>query len=279
MANLNFSLILVIIVALTGIITLADKLFWAPKRRKAVKNYQEKTGDVHDKHVLHSLKSAPGIVETSTSIFPVLLIVLLVRSFLFEPFQIPSGSMIPTLKIGDFILVNKFNYGLRLPVTGTKILSIGKPKRGDVMVFKFPKNPKIDYIKRVIGLPGDHIRYKDKTLYVNGHKVPEKFVASMQDNYDPRQKTAPEFKLSREALGSHHFQIRTYPGTPQAQKTEWIVPEGMYFVMGDNRDKSYDSRYWGFVPEKNIVGKAVYIWMNWPHWYQLPSFKYNGIIP
>ena len=277
MDNLNFSLILVTVVAVTGITALIDWFFLAPKRRKAVANYQS-TVVGSDENVVSKLKTAHGFIDLCTSIFPVLLIVLLVRSFLFEPFQIPSGSMIPTLKIGDFIIVNKFDYGLRLPVTGTKIFSVGEPRHGDVMVFKFPKNPKIDYIKRVIGLPGDHIRYQDKTLYVNGQAVPSKLLASMQDSYDPKKGQAPTFKLSSESLGAHKFNIQTYPGSPQAKKTEWVVPKGMYFVMGDNRDKSYDSRFWGFVPEENIVGKAVYIWMNWPHWYQLPSFKYNGTI-
>ena len=274
MANFNFSLILVLVVFITGVLTLLERWIWAPKRRQAVARYRDE--NLHpQEQIIHKLSKPNGLLENCVSVFPVLLIVLLLRSFLVEPFQIPSGSMIPTLKVGDFILVNKYTYGLRLPVIGTKIVSIGEPKRGDVMVFRFPPNPKIDYIKRIIGLPGDRLRYKNKQLYVNEKQVDTTFIASMRDDYDPKSGQIPIFDLYHATIDTHTFEIRTYPQAAQSknQSTEWIVPKGMYFVMGDNRDKSYDSRFWGFVPEQNIVGRAFYIWMNWPHWYQLPSFK------
>ena len=278
MGNINFSLILVIAVATTGIVALLDYLLFRPKRKARVDSYLMEAGDNVDVNVVNKLKKIPVGVQECRSFLPILLIVLIIRSFIIEPFQIPSGSMIPTLKIGDFILVTKFNYGLRLPVLGNKILSVGEPKRGDVVVFKFPGDPKVDYIKRVIGLPGDVIRYQDKKLSVNGKPVPAELVAEMKDEYDPELGTTPEFGVYKQTLDDHNFEIRRYSEISQVQQVEWTVPENMYFVMGDNRDRSYDSRYWGFVPESNLVGKAVYIWMNWPHWYQLPGFKNNGAI-
>ncbi len=276
MANINFSLILVIIVVVTGAIWILDKCILAPKRRRSVNRHNAETEI--DPEIITKLSKSNGFIEFCVTVFPVLLVVFIVRSFIFEPFQIPSGSMIPTLKVGDFILVNKFNYGLRLPVTNTKFLAVGEPKRGDVIVFRFPKNHSVNYIKRVIGLPGDNIRYRDKVLTVNGVTVKTDFIGFMQDSYDPKEERAPVYKLSNQSVGKHHFQIHTYPGKNQADPTQWTVPKGMYFVMGDNRDKSYDSRFWGFVPESDIIGKAIYVWMNWPRWYQLPVFKYNGTI-
>ncbi|MGB1272303.1 MAG: signal peptidase I, partial [Endozoicomonas sp.] len=192
--------------------------------------------------------------------------------FLFEPFQIPSGSMIPTLAVGDFILVNKYDYGLRLPVVGTNVLPVGDPKRGDVMVFKQPGKESINFIKRVIGLPGDVVRYSGKRLTVNGQPVPEEFLAQLSDERSV-------YRLYRESAEGKQYQVRKEltSNDPRAEGM-WTVPQGMYFVMGDNRDRSNDSRYWGYVPEHNIVGKAVYIWMHWPSWTSLPSFKNNGVI-
>ena len=269
--DINFPLLLVLSVFITGLIALADRALLLPRRRSAVARYIDQGGSSSDS-AIEALEKEPAVVETSKSIFPVLALVLVLRSFLFEPFQIPSGSMIPTLEVGDFILVNKFDYGLRLPVTGTKVLSIGEPQRGDVMVFKQPGRENINFIKRVIGLPGDTIRYSGKRLTVNGQPVPEEFVAQLSDERSI-------YRLYKEGPAGDEHQIRKdlTINDPRAEGI-WDVPEGMYFMMGDNRDRSNDSRYWGFVPEKNIVGKAVYIWMHWPSWTQLPNFKNNGVI-
>lgn len=269
--DINFPLLLVIAVAVTGVIALADKLVLQPRRRAAVADYKAGLIGDADPEVIKTLERQPSLIETSVSIFPVLAIVLVLRSFLFEPFQIPSGSMIPTLEVGDFILVNKFDYGLRLPVTGTKIWSNNEPQRGEVMVFKEPQNPNINFIKRVVGVPGDEIRYVNKQLTINGERVDGKLVANLNDG-NP-------YSLFTETIGDSTHQIRkdTNLRSMMAEGI-WRVPEGMYFMVGDNRDRSNDSRYWGFVPEKNIVGKAVYIWMHWPSWTKLPNFKNNGMI-
>lgn len=236
---MNFPLILVILTAVTGLIWLIDRLFF--NRRRA-----------SDRD--------PLLVDYAKSFFPVLLIVLVLRSFIFEPFRIPSGSMIPTLLIGDFILVSKFSYGLRLPVINKKILDTGEPIRGDVAVFRYPKNPAQDYIKRVVGLPGDTIAYKEKTLYLNGEEV----VISGGEPYK-RQGSGdiyPGVARYQEQLGdvTHDLLVtETVGSTDQV----WEVPEGHYFMVGDNRDNSLDSRSWGFVPEENLVGRAKYVWMHW----------------
>ncbi|WP_330926350.1 signal peptidase I [Candidatus Sororendozoicomonas aggregata] len=273
---MNFPLLLVLAVFITGLIALLDRLWLRPRRRKAVDSYKASVdGDKIDQAVVAKLEKEAGFIETAKSIFPVLALVLVLRSFLFEPFQIPSGSMIPTLEVGDFILVNKYEYGLRLPVTGTKILSMNEPERGDVMVFKEPMNPSINFIKRVIGLPGDTITYFNKQLTINGKVVPQQFVAQLSDD-------SGVYRLYDETIDGdgdgkvHH--IRREPGIPSMKEGVWEVPADSYFVMGDNRDRSNDSRYWGFVPERNIVGKAVYIWMHWPKWTDLPSFKNNRVI-
>jgi len=202
----------------------------------------------------------PVLVEYARSFFPIILVVLLVRSFVVEPFRIPSGSMMPTLLIGDFILVNKFDYGLRLPVLNNKVLSIGEPHRGDVIVFRYPENPSVDFIKRVVGVPGDHLVYKDKVLYINGKKMPQKFLHTyIGDGSGAVMNGARELQ---EKLGTVKHDILTLPNRMEGNFT-FDVPPGQYFVMGDNRDDSRDSRYWGTVPEKNLVGKAFLIWMNW----------------
>ena len=248
--DINFPLLLVLAVFITGFIALIDRVLLLPKRRAAVARFVDQVGDDTDPSAREELEKEPAIVETSKSIFPVLLVVLVLRSFLFEPFQIPSGSMIPTLEVGDFILVNKFDYGLRLPVSGTKILSLGDPQRGDVMVFKQPGQEHINFIKRVIGLPGDTVRYSGKRLWVNGKEVPQEFVAQLADSRSM-------YRLYKEGHEGKQYEIRKelMLNDPRAEGI-WEVPEGMYFTMGDNRDRSNDSRYWGFVPEKNIVGKA-----------------------
>lgn len=201
----------------------------------------------------------PVLVEYARSFFPVLLAVLLLRSFLFEPFRIPSGSMLPTLEIGDFILVNKFDYGLRLPVLHSKILEIGKPQRGDVVVFRYPDNPKVDYIKRLIGLPGDVVEWDNKELKINGTPLTREAVGQYTA-LDQNNVEHDTFRLMEDLLGVRH-DILILPGT-MGRQGSMTIPEGHYFVMGDNRDMSNDSRYWGLVPEGNLVGKATYIWMH-----------------
>jgi signal peptidase I len=207
-----------------------------------------------------SLSEEPLLVEYARSFFPVVLIVLLLRSFLFEPFRIPSGSMMPTLLVGDFILVNKFSYGMRLPVLNTKIVEFGEPQRGDIVVFRFPKQPSVDYIKRVIGLPGDRIAYFDKKLLVNGQPAKQVSLGRYQGVGQGVDMTGAE-QFSEDLIGiEHSILIRHGVNTVE---DVFVVPPGHYFVMGDNRDNSNDSRYWGFVPEGNLVGKAFFIWMNW----------------
>ena len=199
------------------------------------------------------------IVVFLAEFFPVLLLVFVLRSFVVEPFRIPSGSMLPTLEIGDFILVNKFSYGLRMPVFNTTLLDLGSPERGDVMVFRYPRNTRTDYIKRVIGLPGDRIAYYRKQLYINGQPVPKEMLPDLPDD----QSLAPSLYWYRESLDEVEHDIWIHSDRSAVIQNSWQVPEGHYFVMGDNRDNSEDSRYWGFVPEKNLVGKAFLVWMNW----------------
>lgn len=235
---MSFPLFLVIITFVTGIYWLIDSLFFAKKR----------TGD------------EPVLVEYARSFFPVLFIVLVLRSFLFEPFRIPSGSMIPTLLVGDFILVSKFSYGVRLPVVHTKILDTGKPEKGDVAVFRFPRDPKIDYIKRVVGVPGDTVTLRGKKLLINGEAVnyseDQPYVLPGTDDI-----MIGMVRRTEDLDGVVHDILVDNTGGLSEQS--WIVPEGMYFMLGDNRDRSNDSRFWGFVPEENLVGKAKYIWMHW----------------
>ncbi|QWF69589.1 signal peptidase I [Methylomonas paludis] len=202
----------------------------------------------------------PILVEYARSFFPVVFIVLILRSFLFEPFRIPSGSMMPTLLVGDFILVNKFSYGVRLPVLNTKIVELEEPKRGDIVVFRFPKQPEVDYIKRVIGLPGDRIAYFNRKLYINGQPAPQVSLGRYQGVGQGTNMTGAEH-LTEDLLGIEHSILVN--AKVSSVEDVFVVPEGQYFVMGDNRDNSNDSRYWGTVPEANLVGKAFFIWMNW----------------
>ncbi|WP_227368425.1 signal peptidase I [Halomonas sp. M20] len=260
---MDFSLLLVVAVAVTGLVWLLDILWWRPKRRAKLAKATSEHGTALDDATRRKLGKEPWPVDYARSFFPVLFIVLLLRSFLVEPFQIPSGSMRPTLEIGDFILVNKFTYGLRLPVTHTEIVDLDEPERGDVMVFRFPQDTSVNFIKRVVGLPGDRIRYENKQLYVNGEPVPKELI-------DANPEKAPGEKLFDEQLGERLHDIYNNPLDPGPQLREVIVPDGHYFMMGDNRDHSNDSRYWGFVPEENIVGKAFAVWMHWDG--GLPSF-------
>ncbi|MFB0932976.1 MAG: signal peptidase I, partial [Pseudomonadales bacterium] len=211
----------------------------------------------------------PIYVEYSVSFFPVLLIVLVLRSFIAEPFQIPTGSMIPTLKVGDFIVVNKYAYGIRLPVIGTKIFDIDEPKNGDVMVF-IPPHEDQYFIKRVVGIPGDRVRYEDKVLFINGVEQVQKFVAKIPPN-------KPRYVVYEETLGgaNHLIHKNNFRDT---RAYEWVIPEGHYFMMGDNRDQSSDSRYWGLASEENIVGKAFAVWLHKEPGMHFPDFSHNGWI-
>jgi len=250
--GMDFALILVVATVLAGLVWGLDVIFFRRRREGGVE---------------------PRVVEYARSFFPVLLIVLLVRSFLFEPFRIPSSSMMPTLLIGDFIFVSKFTYGLRLPVINTKVLEIGEPERGDVVVFRLPSDPSVNYIKRLVGLPGDKIGYFGKQIYVNDQPVEITQVGAY------RGEDQPGAILFIETLGPKEHDVLLMPGRVQAgAEGTYIVPSGHYFMMGDNRDNSRDSRYQGVgvVPEANVVGKAVRIWMNWdlprmPRWSRIGS--------
>ena len=254
--NVDFALIISLLTLATGLVWMVDR-FLLRKRRSAKVMVGQATNDE---------PSMP--VEFFGSLFPLLLLVLLFRSFLFEPFKIPSGSMIPTLLIGDFIVVSKYSYGLRLPVFNNKILATGEPERGDVFVFRYPEDNKTNYIKRVIGLPGDTITYRNKVLFVNGEPIEQELIGPWIGEGLNRNRPGQTPQLRREQLGDVEHEILIYPTSVRQQQrareqNQWVVPEGHYFAMGDNRDQSLDSREWGFVPEENLVGKAVRIWMHW----------------
>ena len=282
--DIDFSLVLVILVFVSGVIWVLDALFLLPRRKKAVQSYAG--GRDIKAAQLEDLSSLPKVdqdtivklekeslpVEYSRSFFPVLLLVLVLRSFLMEPFTIPSSSMLPTLRIGDYILVNKFTYGLRLPVIGTKIMPLNDPQTGDVMVFKYPDNPRINYIKRVVGVPGDKIRYENKRLTINGKEVSQLLLAEL-----PPGNPAIQI-LQEELVGDGHTVQHTLGRNQYRAAREWLIPEGSYFMMGDNRDNSNDSRVWGMVSEKYIVGKAVAIWMTKQPGLHLPVFSRVGSI-
>ncbi len=250
---LDFSFYLFIAVVFTGLVWLIDKWFLAPKRNEVIHDSTQ----IHQGVEISRKGKEPVIVEYSKSFFPVLLIVFLLRGFIVEPFRIPSGSMLPSLYIGDFILVNKFAYGIKLPVLNKKIVDLDQPARGDIVVFRYPRDPNLDYIKRVIGLPGDHIAYYNKVLYVNGKPVERDFTGQYKG---PGQTFANEYTEKLE--GVEHAML-LLPARPNNLQGEYIVPESMFFVMGDNRDNSNDSRVWGPVPESNLVGRAFMIWMHY----------------
>lgn len=276
--DIDFSLVLLVLVVVSGVIALLDRQL-REKDRKAAADRLRSAQQPHSdalKVAIAEAEREPVVVEYAKSFFPVLLIVLVLRSFLVEPFQIPSGSMIPTLEVGDFILVNKYTYGLRLPVIGTKIVPINEPKRGEVMVF-IPPHDKRYFIKRVVGLPGDTIRYEDKILYINGEQIESEVIDETQ--IEMPNGFVQSGILMQETLGvaEHLTQIINTPPRDSG-RTVWVVPEGHYFMMGDNRDNSADSRVWGAVPEKNIVGKAFAVWMHKEPGLSLPSFSRNGLI-
>lgn len=214
-------------------------------------------------HMIVSHKQAdqdPLLVDYARSLLPVFVIVLVIRSFLFQPFRVPSGSLEPTVEPGDFVLVSQYAYGLRLPVINSKIVDTGEPKRGDIVVFHYPVDTNVDFIKRVIGLPGDHIQYKNKQLTINGHTIKQTFLSNTVDEEEGQRISA---KIFRENLLGVKHRIMQYPYAGPSTHFDFTVPKGYYFVMGDNRDGSADSRYWGFVPESDLVGKALFVWFHW----------------
>jgi len=274
-----FSIMLVLITVITGIVWLVDKFYLAPQRQLNVIDAQSQCSEELAPEILEELIEPSGLVDTAVQIFPVIAFVMILRSFIYEPFQIPSGSMMPTLLDGDFILVNKFNYGLKDPVMRNKFFNVGLPERGDVVVFKYPEDPRVDYIKRVIGLPGDRIIYRNKSIFLkpvckeNDDKCPE-FKQVLQDftgKYQgPGEANGLNQYVSKMPNKTHNIlrenltlpRVRHYFQQAGTLPDEFFVPQGHYFVMGDNRDNSLDGRFWGFVPEENLVGEAVAIWMS-----------------
>ncbi len=253
---MDFALLMLIVLCATGLIWLLDRLFAAPLRRERAEGIAHAGGSAEA--MQHALKE-PVYVEYARAFFPVILIVFLLRSFLVEPFRIPSGSMLPSLLVGDFILVNKFAYGLRLPVVNAKMLDLGDPMRGEVIVFRFPEDPSINYIKRVVGLPGDRVRYENKRVYINGQLVPEQGVRPYADGRNGDCAFMAERITERLDEVTHDILVT---GRDDPRTFRFEVPEDHYFVMGDNRDCSNDSRYWGYVPDRNLVGKAFLVWFS-----------------
>lgn len=245
---------MVLLVVVSGLIWIFDVLVLA-RRRRAVAN----GGGSSDAEVPAEAPAPSRVVEYARSFFPVLLIVLLLRSFLIEPFRIPSGSMMPTLLIGDFILVNKFTYGIRLPVTDYELVELGSPERGDVVVFRYPQDPSTPFIKRVVGLPGDRIGYHDKVLHVNDVPAEQELRGRYVGTGPGRSMNGASLRTER--IGDCAHDILVQQGYP-SREGEILVPPGHYFVLGDNRDNSRDSRYWGTVPDSHLIGKAFAIWLN-----------------
>ena len=295
----NFALLLLLATLVTGVYWVAERWVFLPRRRAAAEALARQTqsqredlarlGVAADNTDLaeaqRKLLAQPWWLDWTAGLFPVIVVVFLLRSFLFEPFKIPSGSMIPTLRVGDLILVNKFHYGVRLPVLHTKVLANNEPQRGDVMVFRYPPQPSLDYIKRVVGLPGDEVAYLNKRLTVNGQPVAKAAAPEFFDADSMRY--AKQFQ---EQLGGKTYRTLNdderpafIPGAsdfPHKENCRYSVegvvckvPAGHYFMMGDNRDNSLDSRYWGFVPEANIVGKAFFVWMNFGDLGRIGAFE------
>jgi len=278
-----FSIILVAITVLTGIVWFADKFYLAPQRQLKAANAQamakEQSAAELTPEAIATLTEPSSVVDTAVQIFPVIAFVLILRSFLYEPFQIPSGSMMPTLLDGDFILVNKFNYGLKDPVLRHKFIENGLPEQGDVVVFKYPQDPRVDYIKRVIGLPGDRIIYRNKSLYIKRACTDadttcpefEQVIQNFTNKYIGPNAVEGMNEFESVMLNKAHQVLNDSQTLPRTRHyfqqagtsaDEFLVPAKHYFVMGDNRDNSLDGRFWGFVPEENLVGEAVAIWMS-----------------
>jgi signal peptidase I len=297
----NFALLLLLATTVTGVYWLAERFYFLPRRRDAAARLEAEAaarraslaaqGITQTDNADHlaaardKLLAQPWWLDWTAGLFPVIVAVFVLRSFLFEPFKIPSGSMIPTLLIGDLILVNKFTYGLRLPVANTRLTEGTPPARGDVMVFRYPPRPSLDYIKRVVGLPGDEVAYLNKRLTINGKPVSKESLPDFFDKDGMRYS-----KQFEELLGDKRHRLLNdddrpafVPGAdpfPFRENCSYTVegvtckvPAGHYFMMGDNRDNSLDSRYWGFVPEANIVGKAVFVWMNFGDLNRIGSFQ------
>ncbi len=295
----NFAVLLMLATVVTGVYWVIEKLVFLPRRRRAAQQLLDehntrkaallKQGFTHIESDVESarqkLLAQPWWLDWTAGLFPVILAVFVLRSFLFEPFKIPSGSMIPTLRVGDLILVNKFHYGVRLPVFNTKLFENHTPQRGDVMVFRYPPQPSLDYIKRVIGVPGDEVSYLNKQITVNGKPVPR--VAQPEFFDSETMRYARQFRETLDARSYNTLNDDDRPafiqGTTEfpfsngcrytVEGVTCKVPEGHYFMMGDNRDNSLDSRYWGFVPEANIVGKAFFVWMNFGDLGRIGSFE------
>jgi len=266
--DIDFPLVLTWAVLISGAIWLLDVVAFRPRRRAAVE-IRKAAGAPEEEQA--RLLAEPRLVEYARSFFPVLLVVLVVRSFLAEPYQIPSESMLPTLEVGDFILVNKYAYGLRLPVLGTRIVDIGEPQRGDIMVFVPPHDPRY-FIKRVVGVPGDRIRIENSVLYINGVRSEYDYVQQFEADFAGALRPVPIREYDETFDGRSHRMYR-YPFNEPTR--EWRVPEGSYFMLGDNRGRSEDSRVWGFASEDNIVGKAVAIWVHKEPGFNLPTFARN----
>ena len=255
-----FELILFILTLASGVIALIDLMFFAKARKEAV---LQNIGDMQlSKKARKEAFRAPLLADYARSLFWVFLLVFLLRSFVIEPFRVPTGSMLPTIQLNDYLFVSKLSYGVRLPFTNKTIIQTGHPERGDVMVFHYPVYPHVDFIKTVIGIPGDHITYKNQQLYVNGKLVAKTYLKTAIEP-DNQNLGNTVVKVYQETLGTHKHTIYNTPGQEGISFTNLIVPKGEYFVMGDNRNNSDDSRYWGFVPAKNIVGKALFVWFSW----------------
>ena len=273
--DIDFSLVLTLAVLITGLLWGFDASALKPirlRRLQAARAAATQQGASLPAETEQKLVREPWLFETAHSFFPVLAVVWVLRSFLAEPFTIPSGSMLPSLQIGDYVLVNKFAYGVRLPVLGTLVLPVSLPARGDVMVFKFPANPSVNYIKRVIGLPGDHIESRHEVLFINGIEAKRELL-SQEPAIEPWQQVWRE-----DLLGVKHITREEIGREPAGGDWSYTVPAGHYFMMGDNRDNSNDSRFWGPVAEHLIVGKAFFIWMHKKPGLNLPSFDRNGSI-
>jgi signal peptidase I len=262
----TYVLVLLALIVAAAAVWVVDGVFLAAARRHRVREIESLSALSPEERRARARAASQrsAVVEHARFFLPVLMLILGVRTCLAEPFRIPSGSMVPTLLVGDYILVNKFSYGVRLPVLNTKVLDVGEPVRGDVVVFRAPWAPGETWIKRVVGLPGDEVTYRNKTLYINGEEMAQVDVGAYTGPLEPQHDMASA-ELRTEQLGRVEHKIMALPMRRNGAEGTWTVPAGQYFMMGDSRDNSLDSRYNGFVPEENLVGKAFLIWMNFDH--------------